>query len=113
MSSPYPLDLGGEGSPPKFRGWSSKNTVKQGVSGVNLHPLNLRGMGLQRGSAKRQTLAIFGVPFFFSKKAKVGGSGVVISQQVCATCWLRTEKGSRQLHRHKIHIRDKRHSRAQ
>ena len=55
--SPYPLNLGGEDSPPKFRGRPSKNTVKEGASdtpppffffwGVNLHLLNLRGLGLQ------------------------------------------------------------------
>ena len=54
VSGTPPLNLGGEDSPSKFRGWLSKNTVKQVVSGtpslnlgVNLHPLNLGGMGLQ------------------------------------------------------------------
>ena len=29
--SPNPLNLGGEDSPPKFRGWPPKSTLKQGV----------------------------------------------------------------------------------
>ena len=41
--SPYPLNLGGEDSPPKFRGRPSKNSLKQGA--LDPPPPKFRGWG--------------------------------------------------------------------